>query len=107
MKKRDETRFLETTMTRNADSSFTDLLNRQGANALIQAALGFLRANDVPKDFILRSIRDYFDPGKSRPEIRHYRKLARAYEEMGIVLSTKGSGEMSVHIFAWTRLAKP
>ena len=75
-------------MTRQSESSFTDLLNRQGANALIQAAIGFLRANDVPKECIRRSMRDYFNPGKSKAEIRLYRKLARAYEEMGIVMST-------------------
>lgn len=75
-------------MTRKSESSFTDLLNRQGANALIQAAFAFLRANDVPKEFIFRSVRDYFDPGKSKPEVRHYKRLARAYEEMGIVMST-------------------
>jgi hypothetical protein len=75
-------------MIRKSESSFRDLLNRQGANALILATLEFLRANGVPKDLVLRSIRDYYYGGKSRDGVRRYRKLARAYEEMGIVMST-------------------
>jgi len=73
---------------RKSESSIRDILNRQGANALILATLEFLRANQIPVEFVLSSIRQYYDAGKSKPAVRGYRKLARAYEEMGIVMST-------------------
>ena len=75
-------------MRKQSESSFRDLLNSQGTNALILATLEFLRANGVPKEFVLKSVRDYYDRGKSNAGVRHYKKLARAYEEMGIVMST-------------------
>jgi hypothetical protein len=75
-------------MIKKSESSFRDLLNRQGASALILATLEFLRANEVSKELVLSSIRQYYDVGKSKEGVRHYRKLARAYEEMGMVMST-------------------
>jgi hypothetical protein len=75
-------------MTRNSDSAYTDIINRQGANALITATLAFLRTNNISEELISGSIQEYYGARKTRPSIRQYRKLARAYEEMGIVMST-------------------
>src|SRR5271154_1881653 len=75
-------------MTRHLDSVFSDVLNRQGAYALSTATLEFLRANRISKRLILRSIRQIYDSRKPKESVRQYRKLVRAYEEMGIVMST-------------------
>jgi hypothetical protein len=75
-------------MTRNSDSSYTDIVNRQGANALIAATIAFLRTNNISKELINDCFREHFGPRKTRASIRQYRKLARAYEEMGIVMTT-------------------
>lgn len=75
-------------MTRNSDAAYSDIVNRQGANALIAATIAFLRTNNISQELINDSIREHYGPRKTRPRIRQYRKLARAYEEMGIVMST-------------------
>jgi len=75
-------------MTRNSDNPFEDIVNRQGANALIAATIAFLRTNNISKELIHSSIREHYGPRKPKPSTRQYRRLARAYEEMGIVMST-------------------
>jgi hypothetical protein len=75
-------------MIRNESSSFADVVNQQGANALLTAMLAFLRTNNISKRAILRSIRQNYGSHKSKQGFPEYRKLARAYEEMGIVMST-------------------
>jgi hypothetical protein len=75
-------------MTRNSDSPYSDIINRQGANALIAATIAFLRTNNISKELINDSVREHYGPRKTRPSIRQYRKLARAYEDMGVVMST-------------------
>jgi len=75
-------------MTRSSDSAYTDIVNRQGANALIAATIAFLRTNNISREQISDFIREHYSAGKTRPSIRQYRKLARAYEDMGIVMST-------------------
>lgn len=75
-------------MTRNSDAAYTNIVNRQGANALIAATIAFLRTNNISQELINDSIREHYGPRKTKPRIRQYRKLARAYEEMGIVMST-------------------
>jgi hypothetical protein len=75
-------------MSKNLESSFGDIVNRQGATALILAAVDFLSTHNIPRDLILRTIRQHYQPGGPRVGLHDYRKLARAYEEMGIVMST-------------------
>jgi len=75
-------------MMKNTDSSSADTVKRQGANALIAATIAFLSANDISKKLIVNSIREYYSPRKPTDNVRQYRKLARAYEHMGIVMST-------------------
>jgi hypothetical protein len=75
-------------MPKNSDSPSADIVKRQGANALIAATIEFLNANDISKRLIVNSIRRYYSPRKPTDNVRQYRKLARAYEHMGIVMST-------------------
>jgi hypothetical protein len=72
---------------KNSGSAISEIVRHQGANALIAATLGFLYANNVPKQLIVNSVRQYFGPRKAA-RVRQYRRLARAYEDMGIVMTT-------------------
>ena len=74
-------------MTRNRNSSFTDVVNRQGANALLAATLAFLRMNNVSERSILRAVRQNSSSRYPGAGVREYRKLVRTYEDMGIVMS--------------------
>jgi hypothetical protein len=74
-------------MTRNVDSLFLEIANRQGVNALLTATFGFLRTNNIPKQQVLDAIRQNYDWGR-KGSVRQYRKLVLAYEDMGIVMST-------------------
>lgn len=73
---------------KNSDSPISEIVKRQGANALIAATVGFLDANNISKQRILNSVRRYYGPSKAADGVRRYRRLARAYEDMGIVMST-------------------
>lgn len=75
-------------MNRNGNSSFTDVVNRQSANALLAATLAFLRTNNVSEQAILRAVRQNCSSRNPSAGVREYRKLAREYEDMGIVMST-------------------
>jgi hypothetical protein len=75
-------------MSNDSYSYVSEMINRQGANALLSATLGFLRSNNISKKVILDSVRGNCCPRKPRASIRQYRRLVRAYEEMGIVMST-------------------
>lgn len=73
---------------KNSASSFAEIIKYQGANALITATVGFLNANNISKQLIVNSVRQYYGPRKAADSVRQYRRLARAYEDMGIVMST-------------------
>jgi hypothetical protein len=75
-------------MTGNSHSQYANVVNRQGANALIAATIAFLRANNISRQLILDSVRAHFYPRKPKLSVRQYRKLAREYADMGIVMST-------------------
>ena len=75
-------------ITRNSNSALLDVVNRQGASALLTATFGFLRANNISKQQMLDALRQSYDVRKSKANVRGFRKLVRAYEEMGIVMST-------------------
>ena len=75
-------------MTRNPDSTRLDIVNRQGANALLTATLAFLRTNKISKRLILDAVRQNYAVQKPKANVRRYRTLVRAYEDMGIVMST-------------------
>jgi hypothetical protein len=75
-------------MMKNTASPSSDIVKRQGANSLIAATIAFLDANNISKNLIFNSIRQYYSLRKRTDSVRQYRKLARAYEHMGIVMST-------------------
>lgn len=75
-------------MNKNSEPPYRDIVNRQGARALIAATIEFLDANKIPRQWIVDSICAHYAPTKGATDIRQYRKLARAYENMGLVMST-------------------
>jgi hypothetical protein len=75
-------------MTRHSELSFLDDVDRQGANALIASTLEFLRTKNVSKRLILESVQDIYNARKPHGGFRQYRKLIRAYQDMGILMST-------------------
>ena len=72
---------------KNSYSPISEIVRHQGANALIAATIAFLKANNIPKQLIVNSVRQYYGPRKAA-RVRQYRRLARAYEDMGIVMTT-------------------
>jgi hypothetical protein len=72
---------------KNSGSPISEIVKHQGANALIAATIGFLNANNISKQLIVNSVRQYYSPRKAE-RVRQYRRLARAYEDMGIVMTT-------------------
>jgi hypothetical protein len=75
-------------MTKNSETSFLDAVNHRGAKALLTATVAFLRANNIPQRLVIDCIRQNYDPRRAQVGLRNYRRLALAYQEMGIVMST-------------------
>lgn len=75
-------------MTKNSRKSLSELAIQQGATVLVASMVAFLRRNNIPKKLISDSLRAYDTPQKLLGQPRHYRQLVRAYEEMGMVMST-------------------
>jgi hypothetical protein len=75
-------------MTKNSHSTLLDIVNRQGANALLTATIAFLRINSISERLILDLVRRNFTQKRPKVSVRQYRSLVRAYEDMGIVMST-------------------
>lgn len=75
-------------MTKKSRSSLSELAIQQSASALVTATVGFLRRNNISMKSIFESVRAYDKSHKSSGDVRHYRKLVRAYEEMGMIMST-------------------
>lgn len=67
--------------------SFSELANQQGAIALLTATFAFLLRNNLPQDLIVESARQCLERQKLHAPVRHYRRMARAYEDMGMVMS--------------------
>jgi hypothetical protein len=66
----------------------SETANQQSALALLAATFAFLHRNDVSKQQIVESALEYRDGQKLRGKVHQYRRLVRAYEDMGIVMST-------------------
>ena len=75
-------------MTKNLRSADSDLANYQGASALLAATLAFLIRNNVSKKFILESASQQLRGQRIRAKVGQYRRSIRAYEDMGMVMST-------------------
>ncbi len=74
-------------LMKNLGSPNPEIVKRQGAHALIAATIRFLDSNNISKKMILNSVRRCYGPRKAQCN-RRYRRLARVYEDMGIVMST-------------------
>ena len=74
-------------MTKNLRSLFSDLANEQGAAILLAATFSFLLRNNISKKAIIDSVRQHHGSRKSHGGVRQYRRLVRAYEDMGMVMS--------------------
>jgi hypothetical protein len=74
-------------MTKNSDPTLLDVVNWQGANALLTATFAFLQANNFSEKQILASVRRIYAVKAPKVGVRQYRNLVRAYEDMGIVMS--------------------
>ena len=75
-------------MTRQTHNLFSDLVNQRGASALLSATFSFLCRNDIPKEFIIESIHKHYSRKKLNGGTRQYKKILRAYEDMGTIMST-------------------
>jgi len=56
--------------------------------ALLAATIDFLLGNDISQKLIVESIRQHHPRRKLNSNVRQYRRMVRAYEDMGIVMST-------------------
>lgn len=74
-------------MTRNLKPSVSALANQQGAVALLAATFAFLLRNNVSKKLIMDFARQRLGRQKLCMEVRQYRRLVRAYEDMGMIMS--------------------
>jgi hypothetical protein len=75
-------------MTKDLRPSVSDLANQQGAVALLEAMFAFLGRNKISRKIVLESLRRHHSSQSSHGSVREYRKLVRAYEDMGMVMST-------------------
>ena len=73
-------------MRKAARPSFSERANQQAATVLLAATLTFLRGNKVGLDLDLNPLRK--TPKVPAGRIREFRRLVRAYEDMGTVMST-------------------
>lgn len=74
-------------MTKNSRPSLLELAKQQGATALLAATSAFLARNSISKSSIVESLRQRHGHQKLGGSVRQYRKLIRAYEDMGMVMS--------------------
>src|ERR1700722_3739508 len=75
-------------MTKRRRATISELANQQGASALLAATLSFLIRNKVSKHFIGEPARRQLSGPRIRAKVGQYKRLMRAYEDMGIVMST-------------------
>jgi hypothetical protein len=75
-------------MTKYSRPSLSELAKQQGAMALLAATIDFLLGNDISKKLIVESVQRHHRREKLNSNVRQYRKMVRAYEDMGIVMST-------------------
>lgn len=73
---------------KKTEATVTDAVNEQGAYVLLSATLDFLRRNDIREEWITKFAREQFGSVKSRTHVRQFRRITRAYEDMGMIMST-------------------
>jgi hypothetical protein len=74
-------------MTKNSRLSFSELAKQQAASALLTATFAFLLRNNISKELIVESMRQHHLRQRVGGSARQYRRLIRAYEDMGMVMS--------------------
>jgi hypothetical protein len=74
-------------MNNKSRSKPLDSANQQGAAALLAATFSFLLRNNISKESIFDCLRQHHERQKDHVGARKYRRLVRAYEDMGIVMS--------------------
>jgi hypothetical protein len=74
-------------MTKTSLSSLSELAKQQGATALLAAMFTFLLRNNVSKKLIVEAMRQHHGHKRISGNARQYRRLVRAYEDMGMVMS--------------------
>ncbi len=65
-----------------------NLANEQATNALLSAAIRFLRRSNISQQRVLQTVKKNYRLNGSAANLRHYRRLVRSYEEMGMVMAT-------------------
>jgi hypothetical protein len=75
-------------MTKYSRPSLSELAKQQSAMALLAATIDFLLGNDISKKLIVEFVRQHHPRRKLNSNVRQYRRMVRAYEDMGIVMST-------------------
>jgi hypothetical protein len=75
-------------MTKKSRLSYSEIAIQQAAAVLLSATFSFLSRNNVTRKEISESLRRNFKDRKSPIKATHYKQLVRAYEDMGMVMST-------------------
>jgi hypothetical protein len=70
---------------KDSQPTLSELAIQEAAAVLVEATCEFLRRNRISKTMIMKSVRR---ARRSHGGVRQYRKLVRAYEDMGMVMST-------------------
>jgi hypothetical protein len=74
-------------MTSRTSPARQKLISNQGAEALLAATFKFLQRNDISGETIIKCARQHGTGGRAKPNGREYKKLMRAYEDLGIAIS--------------------
>jgi hypothetical protein len=75
-------------MTNKSPPTLTELAVRQGAESLLSATLSFLSRNNITRKEMLASVRRHRAHRKPQKRGAQYKQLVRAYEDMGMIMST-------------------
>jgi len=73
---------------RSDDSKMIAAINRQAAHILLKATFDFLERTGIPFDAVDGFVRGRRPRGSPKVAARQLRSVVRAYEEMGIIMST-------------------
>jgi hypothetical protein len=75
-------------MSKKLQPSFSELAIQQGAAALLAATFSFLGRNNISRKVIVEAVRRHHAHRKSPRSSSQYKQLVRAYEDMGMIMST-------------------
>jgi hypothetical protein len=75
-------------MTNDAYTLLFELANRQGARALLAATLDFLYTDNISASEIANYARGHRCRQKTKSNFGSYKRLMRAYEDMGVLMAT-------------------